>query len=51
MEMYADIAKMAVLAVGYVAFLVMPSIAESIAPKDKPVNPNPKKSILQSLGL
>jgi len=42
MEMYADIAKMAVLAAGYVGFLTMPSIADPIAPKDKPVNPNKK---------
>ena len=46
MEMYADIAKMAVLAAGYVGFLTMPSIAETIAPKDKPIDPNPKQSIL-----
>ena len=32
MEMYADIAKMAVLAAGFPAFLAMPSIAETLAP-------------------
>ena len=50
MEMYADIAKVSVLVVNYLLFMVMPSIAEGIAPVDKPANPNPS-TVLASLGI
>lgn len=51
MEMYADIAKMAVLVVNYLLFLTLPTVAEGIAPLDKPINPNPATGgILASLG-
>jgi hypothetical protein len=52
MEMYADIAKMAVLVVNYLLFMTLPTVAEGIAPLDKPSNPNPAPlGILASLGL
>ena len=37
MEMYADIAKMAVLVVNYVIFIALPTVAGEIAPQGLPV--------------
>jgi len=39
MEMYADIAKMAVLVINFVLFLTLPTVAEEVAPKGKPLYP------------